>query len=103
MDRSGHVLVEELAEIIERMSMGKLSVIPIFYRASPAEVRMHEKQNGDKGRCYQVAMMAKHGKFSIIRRVSLRLYFYFVEGYLRSFEFFLDFIFLFLAVHSAAL
>ncbi|KAI4385123.1 hypothetical protein MLD38_003182 [Melastoma candidum] len=58
--------LNELEKIMELKELGKLKVLPIFYRVSPAEVRLQEKDNGERG-CYQVAMdemEVKHGKDS---------------------------------------
>ncbi|KAI4326091.1 hypothetical protein MLD38_031438 [Melastoma candidum] len=58
--------LDELKKIMDCRDQGKLDVLPIFYRVSPGEVRLHEKPNGDKG-CYQAAieeMQVKYGKDS---------------------------------------
>ncbi|KAI4310445.1 hypothetical protein MLD38_035423 [Melastoma candidum] len=40
---------------MEREKLGKIVVLPVFYKVSPGEVRLHEKEKGVKG-CYQLAM-----------------------------------------------
>ncbi|KAI4364427.1 hypothetical protein MLD38_020520 [Melastoma candidum] len=54
--------LDELTKILESRNMGKLTVIPIFYRVPAGEVRLHEKQNAEKG-CYQIAMEAMEAKY----------------------------------------
>ncbi|KAI4385124.1 hypothetical protein MLD38_003183 [Melastoma candidum] len=56
--------LDELKTIMERKEMNLIAVIPIFYRMSPREVRLYNKENGSKG-CYQIAieeMEAKYGE-----------------------------------------
>ncbi|KAI4310469.1 hypothetical protein MLD38_035446 [Melastoma candidum] len=48
---------------MECQNLGKINVLPVFYKVSPVEVRLHEKEDGSKG-CYQLAvedMEALHG------------------------------------------
>ncbi|KAI4310452.1 hypothetical protein MLD38_035430 [Melastoma candidum] len=47
--------LNELAKIMECQNLGKIIVLPVFYKVSPAEVRLHEKEDGLKG-CYQLAV-----------------------------------------------
>ncbi|KAI4364291.1 hypothetical protein MLD38_020402 [Melastoma candidum] len=47
--------LNELAKIMEQQKLDKIKALPIFYRVSPGEVRLHEKDTGEKG-CYQIAM-----------------------------------------------
>lgn len=54
--------LNELVKIMEREKLGKIVVLPVFYKVTPREVRLHEKEEGVKG-CYQLAMEVMEAQY----------------------------------------
>ncbi|KAI4364299.1 hypothetical protein MLD38_020410 [Melastoma candidum] len=54
--------LNEPAKIMDQQKLDKIKALPIFYRVSPGEVRLHKKENGEKG-CYQSAMEEMEARY----------------------------------------